>query len=125
MSSIYRGTQVDAPSSDLHLVERPLPEPPPGHVRVTIQASAICHSDSMFVQGHMPGASFPMVPGHEIAGHIAAIGDGIRQFSVGQRVAIGWFGGNCGHCVACREGGAINCEHLQVDPGPVLSRRFR
>jgi alcohol dehydrogenase len=60
--------------------------------------------------------TFPLVTGHEIAGRIDAIGDGVDDFELGQRVAVGWFGGNCGHCVACREGDTFHCAHLQV-PG--------
>ena len=83
---------------------------------MSVEAVGICHSDSMFIDGHMPGVSCPLVAGHEIAGRIDAIGDDLEDFKIGQRVALGWFGGNCGHCVACREGDAINCAHLQT-PG--------
>ena len=100
----------------MHLVEKDLPEPPAGHVRVTVEASGVCHTDSMFIDGQFPGASFPLVAGHEIAGRIDAVGDEVAEFAPGDRVSVGWFGGNCGHCDACREGDAINCATLQV-PG--------
>lgn len=108
--------QVQAPGQAFHLVEQQIAEPGRGHVRVTIEAAGICHSDSMFIDGHMPGVSFPLVSGHEIAGRVDAIGADVEEYEEGQRVAVGWFGGNCGHCAACREGDAINCERLQT-PG--------
>ncbi len=116
MTITYRSMQVDEPGAALHLIEKETPEPGAGHVRVIVEAVGVCHTDSTFIDGHMPGVGFPLVAGHEIAGHIDAIGDGIEDFEPGQRVAVGWFGGNCGHCVACREGDAINCAHLQI-PG--------
>ena len=116
MTTTYRSMQVDEPGAALHLIEKETPEPGAGHVRVTVEAVGVCHTDSTFIDGHMPGVGFPLVAGHEIAGRIDAIGDGVEDFEPGQRVAVGWFGGNCGHCVACREGDAINCAHLQI-PG--------
>jgi alcohol dehydrogenase len=116
MTPTYLSMQVDEPGAAFHPVEQIVSEPGPGHVRVSVEAVGICHSDSMFIDGHMPGVSFPLVAGHEIAGRIDAIGDEVEGFKIGQRVAVGWFGGNCGHCVACREGDAINCAHLQI-PG--------
>jgi alcohol dehydrogenase len=68
------------------------------------------------ISGQQPGVRFPLVPGHEIAGRIDAIGNGVQDFAPGERVAVGWFGGHCGYCVACREGDFINCARLQV-PG--------
>jgi alcohol dehydrogenase len=108
--------QVEEPGGALRMAEKEIAEPAARHVRVTIEAVGICHSDSMFLEGHMPGVVFPLVAGHEIAGRIDKIGEGVEDFSLDQRVAVGWFGGNCEHCVACREGDAINCAHLQV-PG--------
>ena len=106
--------QADEPGAALRLVEGEIPEPGAGHVRVTVEAAGICHSDAMFLAGHMPGVTFPLVTGHEIDGRIDAIGDGVQEFRLGQCVAVGWCGGNCGHCMACREGDAINCAHLQI-----------
>lgn len=116
MTTTYRSMQVDEPGAALHLIEKETPEPGTGQVRVTVEAVGICHGDANFINGYMPGVSFPLVPGHEIAGRIDAIGEGVEGFEPGQRVAIGWFGGNCGHCAACREGDAINCANLQI-PG--------
>ena len=76
----------------------------------------MCHSDALFIDGAFPDTQFPLVPGHEIAGRIDAMGEGVEGFDVGQRVVVGWFGGNCGHCDACRDGDAINCKYLKI-PG--------
>lgn len=116
MSDTYRSLQADAPGAALRLVEQPVAEPGPGQVRIAVEACGICHSDSMILEGHLPGMAFPLTTGHEIAGRIDALGSGVEGFQPGDRVAVGWFGGNCGHCAACREGDAINCATLQV-PG--------
>ena len=116
MSATYRSAQVNEPGGTLHLVEKEIPEPAPGRVRVSVEAAGICHSDAAFISGQQPGVRFPLVPGHEIAGRVDAIGDRAGDFHPGDRVAVGWFGGNCGHCVACREGDFINCAYLQI-PG--------
>ncbi len=116
MTAMYRSIQVDEPGATLRLVEQEIFEPGFGQVRVIVEAVGICHSDSMFINGFMPGVSFPLVTGHEIAGRIDVIGEGVAGFAEGQRVAVGWFGGNCGYCVPCREGDAINCVRLQI-PG--------
>ena len=116
MSVLYRSVQADEPAGTLHLVENELPEPGPGQVRVSVEAAGICHSDAAMISGRQPGAAFPLVPGHEIVGRIDAIGDSVQGFAPGERVAVGWFGGNCGYCVPCREGDFINCARLQV-PG--------
>ena len=116
MSVLYRSVQADEPAGTLHLVENELPEPGPGQVRVSVEAAGICRSDAALISGRQPGATFPLVPGHEIAGRIDAIGDSVQGFAPGERVAVGWFGGDCGYCVPCREGDFINCARLQV-PG--------
>lgn len=114
----YRVAQVPEPGGPFEVVERELREPGPGHVRVAVEACGVCHSDAGFVSGGFPGVTFPEVPGHEIAGRVDALGEGAaeRGFTVGDRVAVGWFGGSCGHCGACREGDFIVCENLRV-PG--------
>lgn len=116
MSSSYLSMQVDEPGATFRAVEQETTAPAAGHVAVSVEAVGICHSDATFVAGQMPGVTFPLITGHEVAGRIDELGDGVEDFGVGQRVAVGWFGGNCGYCVACREGDAINCAHLQV-PG--------
>jgi len=109
---------VAAVNGTFELVEREVPQPGPGHVRIAVEACGVCHSDALFVGGGLPGVTFPEVPGHEIAGRIEELGAGVRErgWQVGDRVAVGWFGGSCGHCGPCREGDFIVCENLKV-PG--------
>lgn len=111
-----RAVQVGEPGKGLELVEREVPEPGPGEVRVRVHTCGICHSDAFAVQGGWPGAEYPLVPGHEIAGVVDALGDGVQGWRQGQRVGIGWFGGNCGWCEWCRRGALIHCEHMGI-PG--------
>jgi D-arabinose 1-dehydrogenase-like Zn-dependent alcohol dehydrogenase len=105
-----------AKAGSLELVERDAPEPAAGEVRVRIEACGVCHSDSLTVEGQYPGLTFPRVPGHEIAGVIDALGDGVVGWNAGQRVGVGWFGGHCGHCDPCRRGWFIDCRNLRI-PG--------
>ncbi|MGW0413792.1 alcohol dehydrogenase [Streptomyces collinus] len=116
--STYRAAQVTAPNGTFEVVERDVPQPGPGQVRIAVEACGICHSDALFVSGGLPGVSFPEVPGHEIAGRVEELGQGVhdRGWRVGDRVAVGWFGGSCGHCRACREGDFVVCPNLRV-PG--------
>ena len=111
-----RAVQVLKPGSPLELVERPMPEPGPGKVRVKVEACGICHSDSFTVEGHYPGILYPRVPGHEIAGHVDALGPEVTAWRVGQRVGVGWHGGHCGVCANCRRGDFVLCVVMQV-PG--------
>jgi D-arabinose 1-dehydrogenase-like Zn-dependent alcohol dehydrogenase len=111
-----RAVQVTRAGGSLELVERDVPEPAQGEVRVRVQACGVCHSDSFTVEGQFPGLSFPRIPGHEIAGVIDALGSGVVGWRTGQRVGIGWFGGNCGYCEACRRGWLIDCRSLRI-PG--------
>jgi propanol-preferring alcohol dehydrogenase len=111
-----RAVQVEKPGSPLELVERPMPEPGPGKVRIKVEACGICHSDSYVVKGTYPGIRYPAVPGHEIAGHIDAVGPGVTAWRAGQRVGVGWHGGHCGVCARCRRGDYVLCVAAQV-PG--------
>ena len=111
-----RVAQVATPGGGLELVERELREPGRGEVRVRVEACGVCHSDAFTTEGWMPGIENPRVPGHEIAGRIDAVGDAVVPWEVGQRVGVGWFGGNCGHCDPCRRGDLISCANGQV-PG--------
>jgi D-arabinose 1-dehydrogenase-like Zn-dependent alcohol dehydrogenase len=83
-------------------------------VRLTVSACGICGTDVHFVAGGFPGISWPLTPGHEIAGKIAELGDGVEDFAVGDRVAVGWFGGCCYHCDPCRKGTFIHCANGKV-----------
>ncbi|MFE7778173.1 alcohol dehydrogenase [Streptomyces sp. NPDC057445] len=116
--STYRVAQVNEPNGTFELAEREVPQPGSGQVRIAVEACGVCHSDAAFVSAGLPGVSFPEVPGHEIAGHIEELGEGAqdRGWQVGDRVAVGWFGGSCGRCKPCREGDFIVCRNLKV-PG--------
>jgi len=114
--STMRVIQVAAKGGRLELATRPLPEPGPGHVRVKVQACGVCHSDSIAKEGLFPNVPYPIVPGHEIAGVIDAVGDGVIGWSVGTRVGVGWFGGHCGRCEPCRRGDLVDCRNLRI-PG--------
>jgi len=111
-----RAAEVREPGAKLKVVERDVPKPGPGKVRIKIDACGICHSDSFTVEGHYPGIAYPRVPGHEIAGRVDALGDGVTEWQVGQRVGVGWHGGYCGVCINCRRGDFITCVKGQV-PG--------
>ena len=115
--STYRVAQLAASGGPLEIVEREVQRPGPGHVRIAVEACGVCHSDVFFVNALVPGVQFPVVPGHEIAGRIEEIGEGTYSgWQVGERVAVGWFGGSCHHCTPCRQGDFIVCENLKV-PG--------
>lgn len=116
MSSSTRAVQVAGPGEKLELVERETPTPGPGEVLVRVEACGVCHSDAFTIEGGFPGIEYPRVPGHEIAGHIEAVGDGVEPWETGQRVGVGWFGGHCGHCDPCRRGDFISCPNGLV-PG--------
>ncbi|HET7147037.1 MAG TPA: alcohol dehydrogenase [Candidatus Nitrosopolaris sp.] len=111
-----RSVQVSKPKGALEVVERNIPEPGLAQVRIKVQACGICHSDSFTKDGLFPGIQYPRVPGHEIAGVIDALGEGVNEWKPGQRVAVGWHGGHCGRCESCRRGDFITCRYLQV-PG--------
>jgi len=112
-----RVVQVTRPKGPLELVERPIPEPPAGAVRVKVQACGICHSDSFTKEGTWPGVSYPRVPGHEIAGVMDALGAGVSGWERGQAVGIGWHGGHCGYCDSCRRGDFVTCRTAALVPG--------
>ena len=108
--------QVSRAGGSLELIEGPVPEAAAGQVRVRVQACGICHSDSMTKEGEFPGIVYPRSPGHEIAGVIDALGENTEPWKVGDRVGVGWHGGNCGRCESCRRGDFITCANFQI-PG--------
>ncbi len=111
-----RAVQVSEPGGDFELVQREVPAPGPGEVLVRVHACGVCHSDVFAKAGGYPGVSHPVVPGHEIAGAIEKLGEGVHGWREGQRVGVGWFGGNCGWCEWCRRGSLIDCENMEI-PG--------
>ncbi len=109
-----RAVQVPYAGGPFELVERPLPEPGRGEVRVRVQACGVCHSDASAKQGGMAQQVYPIVPGHEIAGLIEAVGPDVEGWSIGQRIGAGWFAGHCGHCDPCRRGRFMACSNMAI-----------
>ena len=109
-----KAVQVPKAGADCEVVEREIPEPSSGQVRIRVQACGVCHSDVFTKEGLYPGISYPRVPGHEIAGVIDAVGAGVKDWKQGQRVGVGWHGGQDGTCPACRRGDFVNCVNAMV-----------
>ena len=109
-----RVVQVSRPNGPFEMVEREIPEPGMGSIRIRVQACGICHSDSLTKEGQYPGIQYPRVPGHEVAGVIDAVGPGTIGWQPGQRVGVGWNGGYCGRCDPCRRGEFFACVTHQV-----------
>lgn len=104
-----RAAQLARPGGAFEIVEREIPQPGTGQVRIKIQACGICHSDALVKEGHWPGLQYPRVPGHEVVGIVDAVGAGVSQWKPGQRVGVGWHGGHCGYCDSCRSGDFFAC----------------
>ena len=117
MAKKMRAVQVPRAGGPLELVEREIPEPEPGWVRVKIDACGVCHSDSLVKEGHWPGIQYPRVPGHEVIGVVDAVGEGVKPWKTGQRVGVGWHAGNCGYCDHCRRGEFFACEVALLTTG--------
>jgi propanol-preferring alcohol dehydrogenase len=109
-----RAVQVPQAGAAFELVERDVPEPKERQVRIHVEACGVCHSDAMVQKGQFPGIRFPRIPGHELAGRIDAVGPGVTEWKVGDRVGVGWHGGHCFKCAECRQGHFINCEKAKV-----------
>jgi D-arabinose 1-dehydrogenase-like Zn-dependent alcohol dehydrogenase len=115
MSATYKAVEVSAPGT-LRVVDRSLREPGEGQVRIRVEACGVCHSDAATVTGVYPGLELPRVPGHEVVGRIDAVGPRVSRWKVGQRVGVGFFGGEDGVCEPCRRGDIVNCLR-PVTPG--------
>src|SRR6266851_1217043 len=109
-----KAVQVPKAGADFEIVEREIPQPGPGHVRIRVQACGICHSDVVTKEGLFPGITYPRVPGHEVAGVIDEVSAGVKEWQKGQRVGVGWHGGQDGTCLACRRGDFVNCANAKV-----------
>ena len=109
MSKKMRVVQVPRAGGPFELVERDIPEPERGWVRVKVEACGICHSDTLVKEGLWPGIQYPRVPGHEVIGIVDAVGEGVKPWKNGQRAGVGWHGGNCGYCDHCRRGEFFAC----------------
>lgn len=108
-----KAMQIPEAGADFELVEREIPEPGAGEVLIKVEACGICHSDAMMKEGWLP-IDYPRIPGHEVIGKVEQTGDGVEQWNEGQRVGVGWHGGHCFECEACRNGDFVNCENAQV-----------
>ena len=109
-----KAVQVSKAGGDFEIVEREIPQPGPMQVRIKVQACGICHSDALVKEGHWPGVKYPRVPGHEVAGVIDEIGAGVTIWNKGQKVGVGWHGGHCFECDACRRGDFISCQNEKI-----------
>jgi len=109
-----RAVQVGKKGGPLELVQREIPEPGERQVRIQVKACGICHSDVLVKEGLWPGVQYPRSPGHEIAGVVDAVGPQVSAWKKGQRVGVGWTGGYCSECDACRHGDFVNCANLQI-----------
>jgi D-arabinose 1-dehydrogenase-like Zn-dependent alcohol dehydrogenase len=111
-----KAVQIPKPGADFEIVEREIPKPTEGQVRIKVQACGVCHSDLFTKEGVWPGIQYPRVPGHEVVGIIDEVGDGVSEWKNGQRAGVGWHGGHDGTCRACRRGDFRNCQNLKI-PG--------
>jgi len=111
-----KAAQVPKPGADFEIVEREIPKPEAGQVRIKVQACGVCHSDVFTKEGAWPGIQYPRVPGHEIAGIVDELGPGVSTWKQGQRVGVGWHGGQDNTCPSCRRGDFRNCRNLKI-PG--------
>ena len=112
-----RVAQISSPKGPFEIVEREIPEPGTGSVRIKVEACGVCHSDSFTKEGTWPGIQYPRVPGHEVAGIVDAVGSGVAGWKEGQRVGVGWHGGHCGYCDSCRRGDFVTCQIAPQVPG--------
>ena len=120
MTKVATGTmkvaQISKAGADFEIVEREIPNPGRGQVRIKVQACGVCHSDVLVKEGSWPGIQYPRIPGHEVVGRVDEVGDGVSSWKVGQRVGVGWHGGQDGTCLYCRRGDFRNCRNVQI-PG--------
>ena len=108
--------QVPKGGGEFQIVEREIPKPTAGQVRIQVQACGVCHSDQLTKEGLWPGIQFPRIPGHEVAGVVDEVGAGVTAWKKGQRVGVGWHGGQDNTCPSCRRGDFRNCRNVQI-PG--------
>lgn len=105
---------IPKPGADFEIVEREVPKPGAGQVRIKVQACGVCHSDSLTKEGLWPGIQYPRVPGHEVAGVVDELGEGVSGWTKGQRAGVGWHGGHDGTCLQCRRGDFGNCQNMKI-----------
>jgi D-arabinose 1-dehydrogenase-like Zn-dependent alcohol dehydrogenase len=119
---MMKAIQVGKPGAEFELVQVAIPEPKDNEVLIKVEACGICHGDAIAKDGHMPGVKYPIIPGHEVVGIIEKTGSQVTRWKEGQRVGVGWHGGHCFDCSACRKGNFGACEKslttgLHVDGG--------
>jgi D-arabinose 1-dehydrogenase-like Zn-dependent alcohol dehydrogenase len=113
-TATMKAAQISKPGAGFEVVEREVPKPGAEQVRIKVQACGVCHSDLLTVEGAWPGIQYPRVPGHEVAGIIDAVGAGVSTWKKGQRVGVGWHGGQDNTCPECRRGDFRNCRNQQI-----------
>jgi len=106
--------QISKAGGEFEIVEREIPKAGAGHVLIKVQACGVCHSDVLTKEGLWPGIQYPRIPGHEVAGVIEELGDGVSGWKKGQRVGVGWHGGHDGTCLQCRRGDFGNCQNMKI-----------
>jgi D-arabinose 1-dehydrogenase-like Zn-dependent alcohol dehydrogenase len=109
-----KAAQISKPGGDFEIVDREIPKPTAGHVLIKVLACGVCHSDVLTKEGLWPGIQFPRVPGHEVAGLIEELGEGVSGWTKGQRAGVGWHGGHDGTCLQCRRGDFRNCQNMKI-----------
>src|SRR2546425_11364301 len=118
-----KAAQISKPGADFEIVERKIPEPGAGQVRIKVQACGVCHSDVLTKEGLWPGIQYPRVPGHEVAGVIDEVGAGGMQLQTGQRIGVGWHGGQDGTCPAARRGAFLYIATAYVAGSKIVAGR--
>jgi len=109
-----KAAQIPKAGADFQIVEREIPTPNAGEVRIRVQACGVCHSDVLTKEGLWPGIQYPRTPGHEVVGIIDGVGDRVSEWTVGQRAGVGWHGGHDGICISCRRGDFGNCRNIKI-----------
>jgi len=120
--SLMKAIRIAGPGADFELIEKEIPEPGINEVLIKVEACGICHGDSVAKLGHYPGIKYPIIPGHEVVGVVVKQGSMVTNWKTGQRVGVGWHGGHCNQCIACRKGDFGACEKslttgLHIDGG--------
>jgi len=109
-----KAIQVSSPGADFELVQKEIPEPENNEVLIKVEACGICHGDAISKEGHFPGIKYPITPGHEVVGIVDKVGAMVTEWRPGQRVGVGWHGGHCNQCSACRKGDFGACQKSQT-----------
>lgn len=108
---LMKAVQVDSPRAEFELVDKEIPDAQENQVLIRVEACGVCHGEALVKEGHYPGLQYPRVPGHEVVGRIVQVGSNAAPWEVGQRVGVGWYGGPCGRCSACKRGDPSSCQN--------------